>query len=76
MSKANDKRIERAYGRVVVRIAIEDGGTVAIDMLDIPRVFEVGERLIRDGATEGQLEGGLTAFVRSIMRKDEGGTRG
>jgi hypothetical protein len=64
----NDKRIERIYGRVVTRIAIESGGTVAIDMLDIPRVFEVGERLIADGADDGQLEGGLTAFVRSINK--------
>jgi hypothetical protein len=59
--KANDKRIEKAYGVV--------GNGVQIDLFTgIPAVFKVGRESIAAGDDDEALKAKLAAFLQTIRR--------
>lgn len=57
----NAKRVELAYCRVC--------SGVQIDMMDIVKVFQVGEDALAQGATEVELEKTLVEFVATIRKR-------
>lgn len=63
-AKESDKRIERAYHATCHGIAI--------DIMDISKVFAEGRRLIGEGATDAELGEGLRAFVETIRADGKG----
>lgn len=62
MSKKRNKQIER---RIEVAYGKSCSG-IQIDILDIPKVFAVGERLIESGADDDELAKRLRDFVDLI----------
>lgn len=56
--KLIDKRIEKAYYRTC--------SGIAINIMDISKVFAEGRRLIAAGKTEEELGEGLKVFAKSI----------
>lgn len=55
-----DKRISAAYYSGCDR--------VQINMMDIPKVFNVGHQLIAGGADDVALKAGIMAFVETIRK--------
>lgn len=58
-SKSNDeKRIERAY--------LSRCSGIAINVMDIPKVFKVGKDALDGGADDAALGDAIAAFVETI----------
>jgi hypothetical protein len=60
--KAAEKRVEKAYYRTC--------SGVQINMMDIPRVFQVGMLAVMDGVDDEELGQALRAFVDTIAYKN------
>jgi hypothetical protein len=60
--KLADQRIERAYGKTC--------SGIQINIMDIPRVFELGKNQIANGATDEELGVALRGFVE-LIRQDK-----
>lgn len=58
--KIADARINRAYLKRCVNIEI--------GILDIPKIFDEGNRLIAQGADDSVLENGIAAFVSTLSK--------
>jgi len=59
-TKAAEARVSKAY------YATCSG--IQIDIMDIPKVFDVGMKAIEDGADEGSLERMISDFVETIRK--------
>lgn len=57
---AIDRRIDVAYRNKCCGIAI--------DLMDIPKIFKVGRELIAAGADDAALAEGIHTFVKSISK--------
>ncbi len=56
--KLDEKRVEKAYYKVAQG--------VQIDMMNIPKIFKVGEKAIAEGADDAALEKAISDFVETI----------
>lgn len=62
------KRAHKAAEALIDKAYRQRCANIPIDLMDIPKVFAEGFRLLREGADEARLGDGIAAFVETIRK--------
>lgn len=62
------KRAHKAAEALIDKVYRQRCANIQIDIMDTPKVFAEGLRLLKEGADETKLGDGLAAFVETIRR--------
>lgn len=62
------KRAHKAAEALINKVYVRRCANIQIDIMDTPKVFAEGMRLIQEGADEARLGDGLAAFVETLRK--------
>lgn len=68
MAKTRETPAVKAARRRVEQVYNANCSGIQIDMMDIPRVFDVGLKAIAEGADDAVLQATIITFVESIRK--------